>query len=464
MKRLLPFIMCFIFAVSLSLSGCSEMDRGGELREFLSLNEDSFSEAFTEEPCSFSDFSSYMENWAKASSIDIAYEGDHALVLKNKATSGYDDEPSCLLLCSFNTESASANKRVITTAQTSLLGPVEHGDILMAISETVGDQFVGIKEIPKKYLSCDNLINLSKTSSNNILTSGPVAAVSTFHRSGKQTKSNYAKAFEITLSMPAEYTDPYDFGKSSNYPNPINVIGGFLASGKSSGKLFDIASFESKSNEGYTPYYASAVVVVDSNHIESFQSRFEKSFESIQEKFEDLESEFEYTMEETDMPDKVLSEDVAVGLISLMYTLNTGVCEQDEESGVIYSASYIKSVKTKKGDLDIAVGIRARGESYLDSLSAEYETTAGLCSTKYDFKKGGRLWTSDQNSDLVTYFTGCVPQTGPVENAVSLKATENDFIAEKLPKQNMIIYAFEKGDRKTVLENITNFLDPSIQK
>ena len=68
--------MCFIFAVSLSLSGCSEMDRGGELREFLSLNEDSFSETFTEDPCSFSDFISYMENWAKASSIDIAYKGD----------------------------------------------------------------------------------------------------------------------------------------------------------------------------------------------------------------------------------------------------------------------------------------------------------------------------------------------------------------------------------------------------
>ena len=456
--------MSFIFAVSLTLSGCSEMDRGGELREFLNLNEDSFSEAFTEEPCSFSEFKSYMENWAKASSIDIAYEGEHSLVLKNSATSGYEDKPSCLLLCGFNTESASTNKSVIATAQTSLLGPVEHGDILLAISETVGDQFVGIKEIPKKHLACDDLINLNKSSNNNILTSGPVAAVSTFHRSGKTTESDYAQAFEIKLSMPAEYTDPFDFGKSSNYPNPINVIGGFLASGKSSGKLFDIAAFESKANDGYTPYYARAVVVVDSNHIESFQSRFEKSYENIQEKFEDLESEFEYTMEETDMPDNVLSEDVAVGLISLMYTLNTGVCEQDEESGVIYSASYIKSVKTENGDLDIAVGIRARGESYLDSLSAEYETTAGLCSTKYDFKKNGRLWESDQSSDLVTFFTGCVPQTGPVESSVSLKATENDFIAEKLPKQNMIIYAFEKGDRKTVLENITNFLDPSIQK
>lgn len=464
MKRLLPFIMCFIFALSLSLSGCSELDRSGELREFLSLNEDSFGEAFTEEPCGFADFNSYMENWAKASSIDITYEGEHSIVLKNPATSGYDDKPSCLLLCGFNTENPSSNKNVIATAQTSLLGPVEHGDILLAVSETAGDQFIGIDEIPGKHLACDDLINLSKSGSNSILTSGPVAAVSSFHRSGKTTESDYAQAFEIKLSMPAEYTDPFDYGKSSNYPNPINVIGGFLASGKSTGKLFDIATFESKANEGCTPYFARAVVVVDSNHIESFNSRFESSFENMKEKFDELESEFEYTMEETDMPDSVLSDDVAVGLISLMYTLNTGVCEQDEESGIIYAASYIRSVTTKKGDLDISVGIRARGESYLDSLSAEYETTAGLCSAKYEFNKSGRLWASDESSKLVTFFTGCVPQTGPVESAISLKSTENDLLSKKLPDQNMIIYAFEKGDRKTVLENITNFLDPAIEK
>ena len=463
MKRLLLLFISFIFIASLTLAGCSEPDRQGELREFLSSNEDAFSESFEEGPCSFTDFSKYMKTWAEANSVEVAYDGEHSLVLQNKATQGYSDEPSCVLLCSFNTEDALTRRLVIATGQTALLGPVEHGDISLAITEDTGKRLTGIEELPSEYLKCDSLINLNTGSNNNILTAGPVAATCRFHSSGEKTESVYAQAFEITMSMP-EYTDPFDFNKDSSYPNPINTIGSFLASNKSSGKLFDIASFSSKANEGYTPYYAKAVIVVDSNNVESFKSRFEKSYDNMAGKFEDLEAEFEYTMEETDMPEKVLSEEVAGNLISLMYTLNTGVCQQDETSGLIYAASYINSISTEDGGLDMHLGIRSRGESYLDSLSMEYETTAGLCSTEYTFKKGGRLWAADLKSSLVKYFTGCVPQQDQAESAISLRTYENDFIAQALPDQNMIIYTFEKSDRKTVLENIVNYLDPSIQK
>jgi len=463
MKRLLPFIISTIFVLTLSLSGCSEMDRSGELREFLSANEDAFSEVFTEESCAFRECNRYMEKWAKANNIEVAFEGEHSMVLTNGAVKGYEDEPDCVLLCSFDTEKPSSNKDLISTGQTALLGPVDHGDITLVITEHSGAQSLGIAEVPEEYIKCDNLINLNTGNSNTILTAGPVAATSTFHNSSKDTESNYAQAFEIKMSMP-EYTDPFDFVKGNSYPNPINTIGSFLASGKSSGKLFDIASFTSKSNKGYTPYFASAIVVVDSNHIESFKSRFEKSYDNMADKFENLEAEFEYTMEETDMPDKVLSEDVAGNLVSLMYTLNTGVCQQDEDSGLIYAASYIESVNASKGNLDLVVNIRARGESYLDSLSTEYETTAGLCSTTYKCKKTGRIWNSDAKSTLVGFFTGAVPLQGQIESATSLRQYENDIIAKDMPEQNMIIYTFEKGDRKTVLENIINFLDPSIQK
>lgn len=463
MKRLLPFIISVIFVISLSLSGCGEVDRSGELREFLSANEDAFSEVFTEESCEFSAFTEYMNNWSAANSIDVAFAGEHSMVLKNSAVKGYEDEPDCVLLCSFNTENPQSNKDLIATGQTALLGPVEHGDISLVITERAGGQFVGIDEVPAEFIKCHNLINLNTGNNNTILTSGPVAAVSTFHNSSKDTESTYAQAFEITMSMP-EYTDPFDFVKGNSYPNPINTIGSFLASGKSSGKLFDIASFTSKSNKGYTPYYADAVVVVDSNHIESFKSRFEKSYDNMADKFENLEAEFEYTMEETDMPDTVLNEDVAGNLISLMYTLNTGVCQQDEDSGLIYAASYIESVNASKGNLDLVINMRARGESYLDSLSMEYETTAGLCSTTYECKKTGRLWNSDAKSSLDTFFTSAVPLQGQIETATSLRQYENDIIAKDMPEQNMIIYTFEKGDRKTVLENLINFLDPSVQK
>ena len=463
MKRLLFLIISFIFVVSLTLSGCSDPDRKGELREFLSANEDAYDEAFTEEECDFGAFAEYLKQWAEANSVDVAYEGKHSIVLKNKATDGFGSEPSCVLMSSFDSTDAPSSKVIIATGQTALLGPAEHGDITLAVTERAGAHLIGIEELPSKYLACDDLISLNTGNSNNILTSGPVAASCSFKGGGELTQSTYAQAFAITMTMP-EYTDPYDFVKGNSYPNPINTIGSFLASSKSSGKLFDIASFESKSNKGYTPYYAKAVIVVDGNNVESFKSRFEKSYDNMEGKFEDLEAEFEYTMEETDMPEQVLSDDVADNLISLMYTLNTGVCLQDEESGTIYAASYIKSVSTEDGSLALKMGLRARGESYLDSLSAEYETTAGLCSTEYSFSKKGRLWSTDEKSSLIKYFTSCVPPQGPAESAVSLRTYENDLIAESLPDQDMIIYTFEKGDRKVVLENITDFLDPSIQK
>ena len=463
MKRLLFLIIAMVFTVSFALSACGEPDRKSELREFLGSNEDAYSNTFIDETCDFATFSDYMKTWAEANSVEVAFAGEHSMVLTNKATKGYESEPSCVLMCSFNTEDTAAGKVAVTTGQTALLGPAEHGDISLAITEHTGSCLTGIEELPSKYIKSDSLITLNTGSSNNILTSGPIAATCKFHNSGETKQSAYAQAFEITMTMP-EYTDPYDFAKGNNYPNPINTIGGFLAGSKSSGKLFDIASFSSEANKSCTPYYAKAVIVVDSNNIESLKSRFEKSYSNMEGKFKDLETEFEYTMEETEMPESVLSDDVAVNLISLMYTLNTGVCLQDVESGIIYAASYIKSVSTKDGSLDLKIAIRARGESYLDSLSAEYETTAGLCSTKYEFYKGGWLWTADKKSSLVNYFTGCVPPQDQAESAVSLRTYDNDAVAKALHDQNMIIYTFEKSDRKVVLENIINFLDPSVQK
>ncbi len=463
MKRLLFLIISFVFVISFTLSGCSDPDRKGELREFLGANEDAFDEAFVEPECEFSAFTDYMKRWAEANSVDVAFEGEHSLVLRNNASKGFDSEPDCVLMCNFDTTDAPSSKIIVATGQTALLGPAEHGDISLAIVEHTGSRLTGIEELPTEYLAADNFINLNTSNNSNILTSGPVAAECSFRNSGEFKETTYAQAFAITMSMP-EYTDPYDFAKGNNYPNPINTIGSFLASSKSAGKLFDIASFESKAHKGYAPYYAKAVIVVDSNNIESFNSRFEKSYDNMEGKFEDLEAEFEYTMEETNMPEKVLSDDVTGNLVSLMYTLNTGTCLQDEETGLIYAASYLKSISTEEGSLNLKMGLRTRGESYLDSLSAEYETTAGLCSTDYKFKKAGRLWSTDEKSSLVKYYTGCVPQQNQAESAVSLRNYENDLIAADLPEEDMIIYSFEKGDRKTVLENITDFLDPSVQK
>ena len=107
--------------------------------------------------------------------------------------------------------------------------------------------------------------------------------------------------------------------------------------------------------------------------------------------------------------------------------------------------------------------MRTRGESYLDSISSEYETTAGLCNTDYKCLKKGYAWHSAEKSKLVSFFSSTVPLLEGDSN-ISLKKYENDEIAPRLPNQDMIIYTFEKNNRKTVLQNITHFIDPDSAK
>ncbi|MDO4833660.1 MAG: hypothetical protein Q4A40_01330 [Bacillota bacterium] len=462
MKRIVPFFILFIFISVFVLSGCREPDRNAELKDLLSSNVSSLEETFSKETCAYGLFTDYMTTWAKSSGVDVVYKGEHSTVLVNKATEGCGKEPSTVLLCNFDTSDVESSLETLATAETSLLGPAEHGKISLVITEKNEGRFIGIEELPEKYLSADNLINMQPSSSDTVFVSGPRNAVCKMHESGKTKTSRYSNAYEITMTMPL-YTDPYDFVKDNNYPNPINTIGSFLATQKSSGKLFDIADFNCKYTDGYTPYSAKAIIVIDDNNIESFNNKFSKAYENVKKKFDKLETDFVFTFSETEMPDRVLGDEVSNNLISLMYTLNTGICLQDEDTGIIKASSYIKSISTEKGDLDIVIDMRTRGESYLDNISTEYMTTAGLCSTEYSCKKRGLLWSAGDKSELKEFFTKAVPLLDG-DSDMNLRTYENDFIAQNDPDRNMIIYTFEDSHKNAAMENIVNFMDPNYSK
>ena len=462
MRRVIPFFILIAMLTVLLLSGCGEVNRDNELKEMLSANEDSLEDAITEDTCDFELFADYMKSWAKSSGASLKFRGNHSLAIVNDATSGYEKEPSVTLLCNFCTTDTQSSTEAVATASTALLGPINHGKITLIITENKDGRHMGIDEVPNRFISSDYLINLQTSSTDTILTSGPKNAVCTFRMNGAIDTPRYAKAYEIRMSMP-KYTDPYNFVQGSNYPNPINTIGSLLANAKSSGKLFDIASFTCNTKEGYTPNTATAVIVIDSNSVESILGKFEKSYSNVEDKFESLETNFIYTMTETEMPETVLSDETSNNLISLMYTLNTGICLQEEETGIVQAASYLKSINTDKGNLSMQLDMRTRGESYLDSISSEYETTAGLCNTNYKCLKKGYVWHSAEKSKLASFFTSTVPLLDGDSN-MSLKKYENDEIASRLPNQDMIIYTFEKNNRKTVLQNITHFIDPDQAK
>ncbi len=460
MKRFLACIMALVFVCAVTFTGCDDPNTDSVLTEFYKTNEKAVSEKFDKEETSFPLLTNYLKSWAKTNNLDVTKISDHYIVLTNPASEDQKKAKSTVLLCSVDPSDIEPYFETLVTAMTALIGPEEHGKIRLVISESDGGNYVGMNSIPKKYLKGKNLIDLRHSNSNNILTSGANLSSCTFVTNANTMSPQYSTAYEITMIIP-EYEDPFNYSKSKNYPNPINVIGSLLASEKSSGKLFNIASFNYKGNDGHVPYSATATVVVDRNNVDSFMNKFDKSYSSMEKKFEKLESDFSYTITETSLPDEVLSSDVSNNLISLMYTLNTGICSQDEETGIVYTASYINSIATENGNLELKISIKSRSDEELQNLFAEYETTAGLCGAKVYTKDKGKTWTSKEDSKLVEFFTKAVPLDSEEDSSISIRSYETDIVASKHPKQNMIIYTFKNKSAETVMLNLVHFMDPN---
>ncbi len=461
MKPILPFFISLVFIISLSLSGCgSDVDREAELSEYFKATQGNLMGTFTKDTCNFSMIKDYLKSWAESSGIEVEHADEHYVVLRNDPEGKSDKSDTTVLQCSVNTNDCRGSLDVLATGLTALLGPYDHGKIRLIVTEFTDGRRIGAEFVHEKYLKCDNMIALQKSETNTIYTSGPNEKKCTLSTGAAPESPDYDNTYVISMSM-TEYADPFNFETKSNYPNPAETIGGLLAGQKSAGNLFNIASFTTEAHEGYLPYRATAVLVIDDNHVESFIKKFDKSFSAMEDKFDNLEDTFIYTMEETEYPETVLPDNATNNLISLMYTLNTGKCYQDEETGIIYSSSYISSVSTSDDMLNVGVTLRARGEDNMDTLSKEYKLTSGLCSTNFASGNTGMVWSSDPESKLAAYFTELIP-IDEDESEIALKSFDNDLFAKKIPNLNIITYAFNEKDCQQTVINIVRFIDTTV--
>lgn len=465
MKRVLSLIAALLIGTALLLQGCSgEMDRKAELRGSLKSTKSSIKETFKEDTCEFSLVSEYLQSWAESSEvsgINVKKVSDTYVVLENPATDDAKKAESTVLQCSVNTTDCENSLDILATSLACLLGPESHGDLRLIVTEYTYGQRIGAQDVPSSYLKGDNFIGMQYSKEPSVYTSGPDSATCLIRSKASREEPEYDSAYKITMEID-KYTDPSSFDKANNYPNPINAVGSLLANYKSSGKLFEIASFSSKAIDGYGPYEASATIVMNSSNEEGFMKKFDKSYENAEDKIKKTESEFTYKVEPVDMPDSVLGEEAANNLISLMYTLNTGICYQDEDSGLIHSASYLQDIKTDTS-ISVTVVARARGSENLSTICKEYEVTSGLCDMKFTCGKAHKVWGSSDNSKLASWFSQRVPVDSD-DSVITIKEYDNDILSKKRPGTNMISYTFDSSESKQVLVNIVDFTDANSDK
>ena len=474
MKRFLALFCTLIMVVGL-FCGCDgeEVDRSKELQSAMKANDKELSATFLENASSFDEVSEYLKTWAEKAGLEIAAEKDHYIIIRNPATAGYEDADPTTLQCHVDPLHLRKDLDLLSMSMACLLGPMQHGKILLMVTENdEEDLFTGAQTLKKKNITDRHIIHLEMAGSAMVYTSGAYGMSSNLTCKAPRREPEYTRAYTIDFSIP-RHADPYAFDKANNYPNPIETIGNLLASAKSSGRLFEIASFESESESGFLPHRATAVVVIDENNVENFQKRFDTSFETIEKRFSNIEKErddkqstsqdgddeplFKFTMTETDLPRTVLKQKGSDNIISLMYTLQTGIVGQNEESGELESLAYIKRISTKNGRFDLNVRMRADTEAALTELSNTYLITSGLCDVVYDPGKAVRLWSAREDGPLADFFYRAV-DLEKEQAPINLGRTECDVLGRRGKNLDLVFYRVNSDHRNAAIKNILAYL------
>ncbi len=458
MRRFSIAILTVVLMTSaVFLSGCSlgAPDRETELKDTLSTTYSELNSTFSGKTGKYSLVAEYLTSWAKSNDLTVKESAEHYMVIVNPATDGCEKKESTVLECAVKTADFDNSMEPLAVSMTSLLGPETHGKITLIVTENNEGNMIGAASVDPKYYQCDNFINMEYSRDIQLLTSGSYTFSSTMSADLQMTSPSYSRAYTITMSTSA-YADPFNF--DSHYPNPVETIGSLLATEKSSGNLFQLVSFDCKTENGYTPSSATAVVVIDDNDVESFTKKFNKSNESMKKKFDKLEDHFVYTMTETSTPDRIIAPQYSDHIISLMYTLQTGIYLQDEDTGDIISAAGISSISTAGNKLQVTINSRSLQKSVLDEMDMAFSTTSGLCDINYSASDQSMTWSANKDKTLAKFFAEalCIDDSKPLS---TLTSSECDIFASKVSGLNIISYRFNSENRNAALLNTLHFLE-----
>lgn len=465
MKKFFAFFLAAVMIFTLTLSGCgsAEEDRMDTLNDSLESTYDELTATFSGDTGQYDLVAEYIQSWASKNGIEIVAKKENYMVLKNPAVEGLKDTESTVLQCSVDTKDFAHSLQSLSISLTCLLGPLEHGDITLLITENDNGQYTGASAADPEYYQCDNFINIRHCDDVQLFTSGSYTASAAMSTDISTDTPQYSHAYSITMKTSGHH-DPFAT-ETPAYPNPVEVLGNLLATEKSSGQLFELASFECEASSGYIPVSATAVVVIDSNDVASFEKKFRTSYNNMKNKFEKLEDNFVYTFTETSMPASVMSSECSDNIISLMYTIKTGSFIQDEdenEDDENIALAEMSNVSTGGGKFNLSMTYRSTDESVIGKMSEVYMTTAGLCNIDYSISDTKLTWPSTDNSELATYFSDALGAKDSVYET-TVESSECDIFASG-SVLNMVSYRCNIHHGEAALSNICRFLESLTEK
>ena len=414
--------------------------------------------------------STYLKNWAKENGFDVIRDSSNNVIITKPASTGYEKAPTTILQCNMDSKIAVAddtvfnplidtvtivdNGETLTASSTSfgadsgigmatalyvLKSAQKHGPIRAVFTIDGETEMTGAEKLKAKYLEGDYLINLSWNSDRSALIgSGGTASYDMKHAIEWTTPQN---AIPYVLSLTGLVGGDADEEIGNGNANAIKIIGEVLANAQGKGILFELGSFNGGLSRDTIPSAASALIIINESDQKKMQEVVDDAMDAFKDAYGDVEQDYAFTYQETEMPDKVVSFEDNGSIISFIYGIINGVQSMSESyEDIVESASNLGLVSTSTGDFLAEVSAASTSDVGLYEITTAHEAISSMSSLEYTFYEGVPRWPDHPDSFLITSIQNIYSTIYDDKMSVDIVHIEREcgWFAKKNPKLQII--------------------------
>lgn len=340
---------------------------------------------------------SYLSNWAKAKNIDHKTDDAGNVIMSIPADSKYKDAEPTVIVCNYDSKNFINNIDTLASALYIAKNHEPTGKLTVIFTDNEGNGQAGIQKLSASYFSGKPSVFVLESGVKNMWATSS-AAMHTYKFTGKleYTEPQGSKAYKLTISgLPGGNPD----SKINSYPNPIKKLSDELAYFKTNAMIFELADMQGGSSPSLYPQSATMTLVLDDNYAEKFKTKMDKSIANYNEKRQKDYPDIKYSIEEVEMPSKVLTKNSLNSFVSSIYTLVDGVYARNKDDDV-EALTNIGTISL--GDDSYTVG--ACGNSltseYVQAIDLDYRTICGISGIDYEMTEEYPMWMTNRTTDF----------------------------------------------------------------
>lgn len=338
--------------------------------------------------------SSYLVSWAENKSIECTTDTYGNIIMSVPGTEEYADAPRTVVVCTFDPTQFEYDVNSIAPALFIAKNCSEYGALDVIFTPQTGGDLSGPKTLSASYFPEGSSVFVLSSASAAVCSynaagysSYNFSSAVTYETIAQDAKSEYA-AIKVSISGLAGGTPNASI---SSYFNPIKELGNLLADLKTSAKIFRIASISGGTGVRVNPSSAEVTIVVGKDALSSIGKFIDKEINSIEGRYSDDIPDLEYTYEEVEVPDKVLSESSNNLFISAIYTLLDGIYQKNSNSDATTITNLGKVSLTDEKMIFEATG-SSLGAYDLSRLDNDYSTLCSLTGLTFNIVSSHESW------------------------------------------------------------------------